>query len=69
MVMSASTFSITTCLLLAMASSANCVPVLGLPVASITTSMRPDLASTAGSEVTAISPFSIAASMAAGVSA
>ena len=69
MVMSASTLSMTTCLPLAMASSANCVPVLGLPVASMTTSMRPDLASTAGSEVMAMWPLSIAASMAAGVSA
>ena len=48
MVMSASTFSITTCLPLAIASSANCVPMLGLPVASITTSTRPERARCVG---------------------
>ncbi len=42
MVMSASTFSITTCLPCLNASSAISVPTFGLPVASITTSMRPD---------------------------
>ena len=69
MVMSASTFSITTCLPLAMASSAKCVPILGLPVASMTTSMRPARARASRLDVMATRPRSIAASISAALSA